>query len=91
VKAFCTMANEGEVVWVKVISVKVEDSKTRIGCSMKYVNQEDGGDLDPNNTQLEQQSSHPKTLQVEHYKVQNHFSKLIITLLSSSLDALSHD
>lgn len=54
-KAMCAVAKEGERVWVKVISVKIDsDLKTRIGCSMKHVNQDDGRNLDPNNNHLEQ-------------------------------------
>ncbi|KAG0566470.1 hypothetical protein KC19_7G066100 [Ceratodon purpureus] len=68
-KALSTIANEGKVVWIKVISVRSENGKTRIGCSMKHVDQEDGSDLDPNNIQLEQQSSQPAPSQVEHYKM----------------------
>lgn len=54
------MAGEGEEVWIKVISVKQEEEgNTKIGCSMKYVNQGSGVDADPNNVQLEQQQSRP--------------------------------
>lgn len=54
------MAREGEEVWIKVISVKQEEEgNTKIGCSMKYVNQGSGVDADPNNVQLEQQQSRP--------------------------------
>ena len=83
-KALSTIANEGKVVWIKVISVRSENGKTRIGCSMKHVDQEDGSDLDPNNIQLEQQSSQPAPSQVEHYKVLNHLSTMTFLLIRSS-------
>lgn len=60
VKALSSVASEGEQVWVKVISVNVEENgNTKIGCSMKYVRQGDGEDLDPNNIQAEKQQSRP--------------------------------
>ena len=60
VQALASVAGEGEQVWIKVISVKHEDDgSTKVSCSMKYVSQGDGRDLDPNNVQLEQQQSRP--------------------------------
>lgn len=60
VKALSSVADEGEQVWVKVVSVQVEeDGKTKIGCSMKYVNQGNGEDLDPNNIQAEKNQARP--------------------------------
>jgi len=60
VQALASVAGEGDQVWVKVISVKVEeDGSTKVACSMKYVNQGNGQDLDPNNVQLEQKISRP--------------------------------
>ncbi|XP_076450584.1 zinc finger CCHC domain-containing protein 17-like [Babylonia areolata] len=46
------MLAKGEKVYCKVISVETEGSK--IGLSMKLVNQTTGQDLDPNNVQLSQ-------------------------------------
>jgi len=41
----------GESVWVKVI--KVEEGGSKVGMSMKYVDQTSGQDLDPQNIQLQ--------------------------------------
>lgn len=49
---------KGERIWCKVISV-AEDGK--IGLSMKYVNQGNGLDLDPNGVELQQDLQRRKT------------------------------
>ncbi|KAJ7289970.1 hypothetical protein O6H91_Y301400 [Diphasiastrum complanatum] len=60
VQAISSVVEEGDEVWVKVISVKhEEDGSVKVGCSLKYVSQSDGRDLDPNNVQHEQQQSRP--------------------------------
>ena len=41
----------GDSVWVKVVEVEGGDGgRVKVGCSMRYVNQGTGLDLDPNNT-----------------------------------------
>ena len=38
-------------VWVKVSQVQDDGGPPKVSCSMKLVSQEDGADLDPQNTQ----------------------------------------
>eukprot|EP00897_Mesotaenium_endlicherianum_P006365 jgi/Mesen1/5757/ME000292S04849 len=60
VKALQEVAAEGDEVWVKVVSMKDEDSgNPKVGCSMKLVNQTDGTDRDPGNAKLQEQQSRP--------------------------------
>lgn len=60
VEALSSVAAEGESIYVKVISVKTEeDGSVKVGCSLKYVSQGDGRDLDPNNLQLEKLQAKP--------------------------------
>lgn len=78
-KALSSVASEGEQVWVKVISVNVDENEnTKIGCSMKYVRQGDGEDLDPNNIQAEKQQSRPAWK--EPQKVSTNLSLLRMSL-----------
>lgn len=71
VKALSSVADEGEQVWVKVVSVQVEeDGKTKIGCSMKYVNQGNGEDLDPNNIQAEKNQARPSWKEPQKFKLE---------------------
>lgn len=57
VEAIAAVAGEGDQVWVKVISVRQEGANVKVGCSLKFVSQSTGEDLDPNNVKLEQQQS----------------------------------
>ncbi|CAL7948576.1 unnamed protein product [Xylocopa violacea] len=57
---------KGERVWCKVISIG-DDGK--IGLSMKYVNQGNGTDLDPNGVQLQRDLQKKKTLGKHERKV----------------------
>eukprot|EP00271_Cylindrocystis_brebissonii_P019185 TRINITY_DN573_c0_g2_i1.p1 TRINITY_DN573_c0_g2~~TRINITY_DN573_c0_g2_i1.p1 ORF type:complete len:642 (-),score=166.07 TRINITY_DN573_c0_g2_i1:333-2183(-) len=60
VSALRGVAVEGDSVFVKVISIKEDESgNAKIGASMKLVEQRDGADKDPSNTQLEAQQSKP--------------------------------
>ena len=60
VQALSGVAGEGDKVWVKVISIKEEETgNPKIGVSMKLVNQGSGLDKDPSNTKLEEQQSKP--------------------------------
>ncbi|CAM6041789.1 unnamed protein product [Sphagnum compactum] len=71
VQALASVAGEGDQVWVKVISVKVEeDGSTKVACSLKYVNQGNGQDLDPNNVQLEQKISRPPWREPQKLKLE---------------------
>lgn len=59
--ALSSVAGEGESVWVKVVSIKEEDTeRPRIGVSMKLVNQRDGSDKDPNNLKLGEHQNRPQ-------------------------------
>ena len=78
VKALSSVVNEGEQVWIKVISLKVEDGSTKVGCSMKYVSQGDGTDLDPNNIQAEKQQSRPSWKEPQKVSTILNFSTLLI-------------
>lgn len=68
VKAIAAVAGEGDQVWVKVISLKDDGGGgVKIGCSLKFVSQSTGKDLDPNNVKLDQQQ--PKGTRQEPKKV----------------------
>eukprot|EP00249_Psilotum_nudum_P016964 c26080_g1_i1 orf=617-1480(-) len=59
VQAISSVAAKGDRVWVKVISLKEESGNVKIGCSLKFVSQSTGQDLDPNNVKLNQQPLRP--------------------------------
>eukprot|EP00850_Spirogloea_muscicola_P001584 SM000006S19349 [mRNA] locus=s6:188989:190097:- [translate_table: standard] len=59
VEALAAVAAEGDQVWVKVIAIKHDDGGAKLSCSIKYVSQKDGADLDANNVELEQQQARP--------------------------------
>eukprot|EP00898_Chlorokybus_atmophyticus_P003743 jgi/Chlat1/436/Chrsp103S01017 len=59
VAALSQVVAEGESIWVKVVSVKDEGGNVKVGCSIKFVNQTDGHDLDPTGLKLEEQQSKP--------------------------------
>lgn len=51
------LAQKGEEVWVKIISIRPEKDDINIWCSMKLASQYDGRDLDPDNFLLERDSN----------------------------------
>ena len=46
-------------VWVKVSQVQDDGGPPKVSCSMKQVSQEDGADLDPQNTMGARRGGHP--------------------------------
>ncbi|KAL1918768.1 uncharacterized protein VTP21DRAFT_2790 [Calcarisporiella thermophila] len=50
------VVEEGDFVWVKVVEVREEGGRTKIGLSMKHVGQGRGEDLDPNNVKMSQEN-----------------------------------
>lgn len=50
VKAMEFFAPRGEKVWVKILEVRPEPGGPKLGASMRAASQEDGRDLDPDNT-----------------------------------------
>jgi len=66
------VVEKGDEIWVKVIRI-IEDYKdTKVSLSMKYVNQKDGTDLDPENTQLIMENDRRRTggVTFHHQKIE---------------------
>ena len=49
VAAISDIVPQGERVWVKVVDVTSDERGPKVGCSIKFVSQRDGTDLDPGN------------------------------------------